>query len=477
MAWTIPATPAVGYLMDSVFWNPQVRDNFVELRQGGFALANQAVGDIPYASSTTQYGVIAAVAVGQVLISRGVTTKPEWSANLVLAGNLAVGTPALKSWATGYRAIQVHNSGAIMAGVAASESLLLLDNAYYDGAWKYTLNGSASHLVISSGALGFHTAGAGSADGTVTWVSKFGITNGGVVSCSGFGTHAFSAGGTGWNAFRVRNTTDGTANGAYLAVTDNTGYDFGIYKYNASYTPAGVAYANGTALVAEGPGGLSIQASHASGAIRFYSAGMTLRGTFETTGAFTVGATLMGASAISGDIAAVRGSDAGLYFFGSDGAAYIYRTSGSTFVWSGVAAMRWAGYGAGTATFDASGNITAVSDGRLKNRIVSLPYGLKEVLALRPVQHGYNDLSGLEREHLYGGFIAQDVQAVMPIAVGVDSRGYLTLSDRPILGAVVNAIQQHDRDLAQSQARDESLDLHITALETELRTLREQRIH
>jgi hypothetical protein len=99
-------------------------------------------------------------------------------------------------------------------------------------------------------------------------------------------------------------------------------------------------------------------------------------------------------------------------------------------------------YGAGTATFDASGNITSVSDERYKDRIAPLGYGLAEVLALSPVQHGYNDLSKLDRESLYGGFLAQDVQQVMPLAVNANPDGYLSLSDRPILGGVVNAIKE-----------------------------------
>jgi hypothetical protein len=113
----------------------------------------------------------------------------------------------------------------------------------------------------------------------------------------------------------------------------------------------------------------------------------------------------------------------------------------------------WTAYGAGTATFDASGNITSVSDRRFKNRIRPLPYGLAEVLKLQPIQHGYNKRSGLERKHLYGGFSAQDVKKAMPLAVGRDARGYLTLSDRPILGATVHAIHELHARLARLERK------------------------
>lgn len=42
----------------------------------------------------------------------------------------------------------------------------------------------------------------------------------------------------------------------------------------------------------------------------------------------------------------------------------------------------------------------------------------------------------------YAGFSAQDVQDVLPEAVSEDSRGYLTLSDRPIIAALVNAVKE-----------------------------------
>ena len=47
----------------------------------------------------------------------------------------------------------------------------------------------------------------------------------------------------------------------------------------------------------------------------------------------------------------------------------------------------------------------------------------------------------MEQEGRYSGFSAQNVQSVIPEAVGQNSNGYLTLSDRPIIGALVNAIK------------------------------------
>jgi hypothetical protein len=64
------------------------------------------------------------------------------------------------------------------------------------------------------------------------------------------------------------------------------------------------------------------------------------------------------------------------------------------------------------------------------------------VLRLRPVRHGYTEASGLDTVSIYGGFIAQDVQKVMPIAIGKNKNGLLSFADRPIIGALVTAVQE-----------------------------------
>ena len=45
-------------------------------------------------------------------------------------------------------------------------------------------------------------------------------------------------------------------------------------------------------------------------------------------------------------------------------------------------------------------------------------------------------------KNLYFGFFAQNVQSAIPEALGSDKKGFLTLSDRPILAASVNAIKE-----------------------------------
>ncbi len=98
-------------------------------------------------------------------------------------------------------------------------------------------------------------------------------------------------------------------------------------------------------------------------------------------------------------------------------------------------------YGAGTATFDASGNITSSSDENLKDIQGEVIGGLDEILKLKPIEYKWNSTSGLETEHVYVGFSAQNVQSAIPLAVGQNANGTLSLQDRAILAYVVKAIQ------------------------------------
>ena len=104
--------------------------------------------------------------------------------------------------------------------------------------------------------------------------------------------------------------------------------------------------------------------------------------------------------------------------------------------------VRFANFGAGSLQTDADGNLSVSSDERLKNVSGSFERGLESLLEINPIVYRWNDASGMETENKYAGFSAQNIQSVIPEAVGVDSRGYLTLSDRPILATTVNGIKE-----------------------------------
>jgi len=117
---------------------------------------------------------------------------------------------------------------------------------------------------------------------------------------------------------------------------------------------------------------------------------------------------------------------------------------------SGAGAVQFNTYGAGTLVTDASGNITASSDERIKKNIRPFSRGLQEVLGLKPILYGYTKDSGLDQTRSdYVGLTAQNVQAYIPEAVGHDSRGILSLTDRPIIVALVNAIKEQQKEIAE----------------------------
>ena len=104
--------------------------------------------------------------------------------------------------------------------------------------------------------------------------------------------------------------------------------------------------------------------------------------------------------------------------------------------------IRFSSFGAGTLTTDASGNVTASSDERLKDIQDDYTRGLEDLRKIKPIKYKWNDISGLERENVYSGFSAQNVGEAIPEAVSTDPRGYLSLQERPIIAALVNAIKE-----------------------------------
>jgi Chaperone of endosialidase len=91
------------------------------------------------------------------------------------------------------------------------------------------------------------------------------------------------------------------------------------------------------------------------------------------------------------------------------------------------------------ANINASGVYTATSDKRLKQNIKPLSLGLDEILALKPVAYDWK-----KNKKKGQGFLAQDVQQVIPLAVEiVDAlKGTLGVSDAALTPVVVHAIQQ-----------------------------------
>jgi len=136
--------------------------------------------------------------------------------------------------------------------------------------------------------------------------------------------------------------------------------------------------------------------------------------------------------------------------------------------------IRFVAYGAGTLTTDSSGNITASSDERLKRIDRQFTRGLEAVNALDPILYHWNEISGLEQKTQYAGFSAQNVRLAIPEAVGHTNDGYLTISDRPVIAATVNAIKELANRVATLENDNALLRKQLTGVAEQLRTVNGQ---
>jgi len=115
MAYSAPSTRSTSDLITAAIWNADLVANEIAIYAGALSVTSQAVGDILYASSTTQFTRIAAVAAGQVLGSAGTGTVPAYSATPALTSVDMGGTTVY-----GSRAITVDTGGVLNVVLASS---------------------------------------------------------------------------------------------------------------------------------------------------------------------------------------------------------------------------------------------------------------------------------------------------------------------------------------------------------------------
>jgi hypothetical protein len=124
----------------------------------------------------------------------------------------------------------------------------------------------------------------------------------------------------------------------------------------------------------------------------------------------------------------------------------------------GNAEMRWD-------TIYSANGVEQTSDARYKENVHSLPYGLDEVNALRPVLYSWAG----QGKKLHYGLIAQEVREVLPEVVS-ESKGEdhtLSLNYSELVPVLVKAVQEQ-----QSQIKDQAE--QIAALEARLSALEQQ---
>lgn len=143
------------------------------------------------------------------------------------------------------------------------------------------------------------------------------ITIAGTLVSNVFGANSFSAGAAGDESMTVRNTSAGVANRGVLFVGNDTSATAGTLAAHAStFTTSGAAIANGVKLTASGVGGLSLQASDATGIVHFFTGtGTVERGQITAAGLWnwtTFGAHLFAASGTGVNSLTVNNPTAGV---------------------------------------------------------------------------------------------------------------------------------------------------------------------
>ncbi len=91
---------------------------------------------------------------------------------------------------------------------------------------------------------------------------------------------------------------------------------------------------------------------------------------------------------------------------------------------------------------DSAGNVTIASDERLKNIKGFYERGLADIMKIDPIQYHWKKETGFDTVNTYTGFSAQNILTAIPEAVATSSNGFLSLADRPIVAALVNAVKQ-----------------------------------
>jgi hypothetical protein len=321
--------------------------------------------------------------------------------------------------------------------------------------YQYYANSIANGNGITSGTVtntGFHVVGGASAAGVGGTVINYGLHSAtpfgsGAGTTINYGIRISGAGGSGG--------AGSTTNWGVYVDTVNA-YFGGLIGVGTSSPLAKVNIAGNQSIAswtATGPN-LAVNANTLTDATSAAAATITTRAansfgtpTLASTNAITVtnAATLyIAAAPTAGTNTTITNSyavysAAGNNYFG--GGVSIGTTSSSAQLHT-TGSVRFATFGAGTLQTDASGNLSVSSDERLKRVQGTFNRGLSALQNIEPIAYKWRSNSNQETEGTYYGFSAQNIQENIPEAIGEDSRGYLTLSDRPILATVINATKE-----------------------------------
>lgn len=96
---------------------------------------------------------------------------------------------------------------------------------------------------------------------------------------------------------------------------------------------------------------------------------------------------------------------------------------------------------------NSAGGYTSFSDATLKNSVVTIPDGLKKINDLRAVTFKWNKTNGAAMEGTHAGFIAQEVEKVIPEVVKTQPSGLKSMNYDEIIPYLVSAVQSQQQQI------------------------------
>jgi hypothetical protein len=336
--------------------------------------------------------------------------------------NVGVGlTPA--GWVT-FKAVEL--TGGAIAGIGTNQ-FDVVQNAYYDGAFKYKTTGGATYYQQTNSTHSWYNAPSGTADAAITFTQAMtldpsgklllGVTSGTGLSSSDF---AMANG----NHIRFRNA----ANSGYISAFEFTSAN-----------------------------GLNIGTGGSLSTITFGISGLGEAGRFDTSSNLLVGKTASAPFTVKGT---ELQQDGGTYFCrDANPAIHVSRLTSDGAV---VSFFKGSGTSVGNIAVTASAtSYNTSSDYRLKNAIAPMTGALAKVALLKPCTYKWN-ADGADGE----GFIAHELAEVVSQCVtgekdAVDADGnpqYQGIDTSFLVATLTAAIQEQQALITQLTAR-------ITALE------------
>jgi len=108
---------------------------------------------------------------------------------------------------------------------------------------------------------------------------------------------------------------------------------------------------------------------------------------------------------------------------------------------------------AGAATFN--NDVTAFSDERLKENITVIPNAIEKVSQIRGVTYTRNDQK--DKEKVYAGVIAQEVEKVLPEVVNTTEDDTKTVAYGNMVGLLIEAVKEQQEQINQLKKQIEEM--------------------